>query len=172
MWKFLVSLLSKFRLCPTYSSVLILSYPADEVEHLLRLATTKFYPISQRLEKEREEQIAKFYGSIEENQFTIFKRIRQPHNFLPLIKGRIEAAKSGTIVLLEYNMFFGAKTMLRLWSAITLFLAFIFCLFVSKPALGLMFLGLFVLNYIVCVYNFHNQVKDSEKTLREVLEYE
>ena len=90
-----------------------------------------------------------FNGNVKGNKFPISRKVTTPNNFLPLLKGRIEATPQGCILFLEYGLFFGAKLALITWSLGCLLGMFLCFLVNWKPVYGGLFLAAFVLHFLV-----------------------
>jgi hypothetical protein len=153
-------ILKELAIFPYYKQTFVSSYTQEQILDRLREFTKEDSNKPIRYE---------FNGKIDADSFQISRVITQANTFLPLIKGKIEGTKTGSILFITCEMFFTTKILLFIWTVIPL-LIFLLTLFLVQgyfyPLLALFF-GLF--NYIVSVANFHRQRKISMQTLDKVL---
>lgn len=119
---------------------------------------------------DREEYVFPFNGWIKRNEFKIFRRLKSPENFLPLIKGSIEETSKGCLIFLRYSLFFSSNFFLVFWSVVTLFMSIFFIVAYDKVIYAVISLVLGVGNYAIAMANFNIQVKKSSEVLRNLLD--
>jgi hypothetical protein len=110
-----------------------------------------------------------FNGRIGDAEFQLSRMITQPNTFLPLIKGKIESTKAGSILFVTFEMFYTTKILLFIWTVIP-FMIFLINLILLDGyfyALLALFFGLF--NYVVTLANFHRQRRISMEILNRIL---
>jgi hypothetical protein len=150
---------------PYYKQTFVSSLSQDEILEKIREATKEGINYRESAVNKYE-----FNGSVSENSFRLSRIVHQPNTFLPLLKGKIESTKSGSILFVTCEMFYTTKVLLVLWTVLPL-LIFILNLLVTAGyfyALLALFFGVF--NYIVTVANFHRQRKISMETLSRALD--
>jgi hypothetical protein len=155
-------ILKDLSIFPYYKQTFVSSYTQEQILERLREFTR---------EEEKEEKPIRheFNGKIDTNSFQISRVITQPNTFLPMIKGKIEGTKTGSILFITCEMFYSTKILLFIWTVIPLLIFLLTLLFVQGHFYSLLalFFGLF--NYIVSVANFHRQRKISMQTLDKIL---
>lgn len=156
---------------PYTTKTFILPHTADEAQYLLSSVTKS--PEVYRLDGKEDKipNLYKFNGKVGKQTFSISKKVKYPQNFIPLIKGQIEGTKTGSIVIIDFTLFFASWFLLFLGSGLTLLIAGIFLFLRYDPVIGYSAFVLFLLNYIVSIANFNIHVKDSCKLLQEVLSF-
>jgi hypothetical protein len=161
------------RVFPYKQQMIVLPFSADQAEYLLDTYTKAIRKEEGDIrEGEKIEGLYKFNGYVKFRHFKISKKVKHPHNFLPLIKGTIESTSTGCILFVQYHLFFGTLFTMILWSVLTLFTGVYFLFHLSETTIGSIAFGLFFLNYIVSVANFNIQVNDSRRLLEETLDLE
>ncbi len=110
-----------------------------------------------------------FNGWVDEMDFEVSRIITHPENYLPVITGKIEATSTGTIIFIQYHLFFSTLMFLCFSSAFCLlFGVFLMALRHSYFYGGAtLFLGL--VNYTIAMANFNLQVRKSREVLYELL---
>lgn len=152
---------------PLKKEILVLSLSAEDVEQLLWFNTL---PITEgMLMPAREEEDFLFNGWVKDRKFKLSRKVKSPENFLPIIKGNIEETSLGSLVFVQYSLFFGSNFFLIFWSVVTLFLTVFFIAFYNMMLYGLIAFGVGVSNYAIAVANFNIQVRKSSKLLHNVL---
>jgi hypothetical protein len=152
---------------PHYSETIVLAYAVDEVIALFSKATElQRKPI---LEDQSKDQVY-FNGIISRDKFLISRKIRSPENFLPLIKGRVEPTSHGTILFLEYKLFFSTILFLGFWTLLTVIGGSLLFFLKLKPEMGLYLLCFGILQYLLCMFFFHRQVDKSRDMIYQLLQ--
>lgn len=155
-------ILKELSIFPYYKQTFVSSYTQEQILERLREFTKEEG-------KQGKPSRHEFNGKIDADSFQISRVITQANTFLPVIKGKVEGTKTGSILFITCEMFYTTKILLFIWTVIPL-LIFLLTLFLVEgyfyPLLALFF-GLF--NYIVSVANFHRQTKISMQTLDKVL---
>lgn len=158
---------NELNIIPYYRQTFVSSLSQDEILEKIREATKEGINYRESATNRYE-----FNGATNENSFRLSRIVHQPNTFLPLLKGRVESTKSGSILFVSCQMFYTTKVLLVLWTVLPL-LIFMLQLLMTNGyfyALLALFFGLF--NYIVTVANFHRQRKISMETLNRVLDKE
>lgn len=152
---------------PLKDETIVLTLTAEEIEEVLWFHT---YPVKEgALMPEKPEIEFLFNGWVRNNKFKLSRKVRSPENFLPIIHGRIEETSLGSLVFVQYSLFFSSNFFLVFWSVVTLFLTLFFIVFHNMILYGIIAFGVGVSNYVVALANFSIQVKKSSKVLHEVL---
>ncbi|SFF38796.1 hypothetical protein [Thermoflexibacter ruber] len=155
-------ILKEVAIFPYYKQTFVSSYTQEQILERLREFTKEEGKESNPVRRE-------FNGKIDTDGFQISRMITQANTFLPVIKGKIEGTKTGSILFITCEMFYTTKILLFIWTVIPLLIFLLTLLFVQGyfyPLLALFF-GLF--NYIVSVANFHRQRKISMQILDKIL---
>lgn len=157
------------QLQPSYSETVVLAYSPSELMN--RLAGAVVLVDEPRVERKlkADEEIL-FNGRLEQDRFYISKRIRHPENFLPLIKGRVEETSTGSILLLEYSLFFSTKLFLGFWSFFCLLTGFVLYAVGNETVWGLGLILFAAIQYVLCMFFFYRQVIQSRDLLYTVLD--
>lgn len=149
---------------PRKRETLILPFPAHQVLGRLSVATQPAL-----LTEPKAGNGIRFIGQISHTHFKISRKINYPQNYLPLIKGNIEATSRGCIIFLKYKLFFSSLFFFLFWTIVTLIMGLAFLLYSQEYVYAAISFGSGIVNYVVTVLNFHKQVKISRKALDEVL---
>lgn len=155
------------RLLPYFQETVVLPFSGEETAMRLRQHTR---PLEKGFVYEEEaERNFLFNGWVADDHFRISRKIKHPENFLPLIVGRIEGTSAGSILFLQYRLFFSTTMLLIFWSVIALLFSLFFTLFHINFMYAALTLGLGIFNYIIAVKNFHLQIRSSKKALNQAL---
>lgn len=154
-------------LLPYFQETLVIPWSGEETVRKLKQATR---PLEKGVDYPDEiEKGFLFNGWVKENRFRVSRKIKHPENFLPLIIGRVEGTSAGSILFVQYNLFFSSALFLVFWSVITILLS-LFFLFLEKNFIYAAAAGtLGLLNYIIATKNFHLQIRSSRQALNEAL---
>ena len=152
---------------PNTKETVVLPIGAQEVISLLKKVTL---PVSRVLDKTTEGIM--FNGSFAGDTFTISRKIDYPQNYLPLIKGRVEDTGIGSIIFLEYELFFSSKMFLTFWSVLSVVASLFLLLLQGKANFAIASIGIGLINYLVTLMNFKKQVKESKNVLLSALKLE
>lgn len=152
---------------PHYSETIVLAYAVDEVMGLFdkNTAHQKEPILEGKVSDERY-----FNGRIQETNFLISRKIKSPENFLPLIRGRIEPTRNGSILFLEYSLFFSTRLFLGFWTLLTLGIGSVLLFLKLKPEMGLYLISFGVLQYLLCMFFFHRQVDKTRDLIYKLLQ--
>lgn len=156
---------SELHIFPYYGQTFVSSHSQEDILEKMREFTKEGISYRESALSRHE-----FNGAVGENFFRISRIISQPNAFLPLISGKIESTKTGSILFIRCEMFYTTKVLLVLWSVVPL-VVFLVNLFLANGyfyALLALFFGLF--NYTITVANFHRQRRISMEVLSKVLE--
>ena len=149
---------------PYYSQTLVSASSQEEILEKIKEATKENIDF-----KQSAYTAYHFNGVVSGASFQLSRIVQQANSFLPLLKGSVEATKTGCIVFVECEMFYTTKVLLAIWTVLPLII-FIFNLFLANGlfyALIALFFGLF--NYFVTVANFHRQRRISMEVFNKVL---
>ena len=150
-------------LWPAKSETLVLALSAGRIQNTLNKAIR----VENSLEIDTDEKI--FNGKVTGNHFELSLIIKRPENFLPIVHGNIEATSTGSIVFLNYTLFFSTRMFLFFWSVVTILLAFYLIVIPAQYIYAIISFGTGILNYAVAVANFNIQVKKTHEKILEVL---
>jgi len=151
---------------PSENETLIITPSADQAQMILWKRVKPPPNLSETIPISDSEFL--FNGVVKDGRFRISLIIKYPDNFLPLILGRIEDAPHGSLILVEYRLFFGTRLFLTFWTLITGLLGFYLVLFESLWSYGFLVWALGGLNQVVTHYNFLKSVKKSSSVLHSL----
>lgn len=154
-------------LLPLKRETIVLPFSAEEVEKKLWFHVFPIKPGESMPDKR--EELFLLNGWIKGRKFKVSRKVRTPENFLPIMQGSIEETSRGSLLFLQYSLFFSSVFFIFFWSAITLFLTFFFVYFYGNILYAVISLLLGVGNYVVAVANFNIQVKKSKILIMEIL---
>lgn len=150
---------------PHATETLVVALPAPVVAQRLNATTTH----SLRMQNAIRSRKILFTGYVFEDHFSIARKITRPNNYLPLVKGRIEATSSGCILFLTYTLFRSTKVYLIGWTLLSI-LTGIFAVYLYQEILiGSAAFGLSIAIMAVAWANFNIQLKITRQTLQKVL---
>ncbi|MGB3183158.1 MAG: hypothetical protein WBB45_17325 [Cyclobacteriaceae bacterium] len=155
------------RILPQFTEMLILPYSEKEVRRRLYGVV---YPLShhQPMAAGKEDSDFIFNGQVKKERFSISRRVRHSNSFLPLVNGKVEETRSGSIVYLSFSLFPSTKAFLWFWLAVSVLLTIVFLLRKDflYSSLGLAS-GIFC--YIVASVSFRRALRDTRNVLLPVL---
>jgi hypothetical protein len=153
---------------PYYSETIVLAFTTDEVEFLFRDATEASREPKVEEKKSKREKL--FNGIVKNQHLSISRKIDSPENFLPIIKGSIEATTQGSILFLEYRLFFSTLLFLSFWTFICLVSGSILFFLGENNPIGLYLLLFGLAQYILCMFFFYRQVEKSRDVIYQLLQ--
>lgn len=154
-------------LLPLKRETIVLPFSAEEVEKKLWF---HIFPIKPgETMPDKRDELFLLNGWIKDRKFKVSRKLRSPENFLPMMQGSIEETSRGSLLFIQYNLFFSSIFFLIFWSVITLFMTFFFIYFYGILLYGVISLLLGVGNYVVAVANFNIQARKSRAVLEEIL---
>lgn len=149
---------------PFKKETIVSSFSAEEVTRRLELITS-----SPALSKENLKPNTTFIGQISSGQFRISLRVNRPENFLPLIKGFIDATSMGCIISLHYGLFFSSQLFLAFWTAVCSLVAVFFYFIADQTTYSIIAICAGAFNYIFTTLYFLRKVDESHKELLKAL---
>lgn len=157
-------------LFPHQKRLLSIPWEPDEAEHMLRCFTKDIneYRFSDNLVNP--ESLYKFNGWVHDLKFKISKTVNYPQNYLPIAKGEIEKVKSGSVVIISYDLFPATKSMIIFSLILTFFIVIIFGLIRQNIWIALFSILVFLVHYFVALGNFNMHVKDCHRILYDIWE--
>lgn len=97
---------------PYQSESLFISLTVEEI--LRRIAAVTTMDSVSQLSKENND--FKFTGITGDDNFRISLLLNRPVTFIPLVKGDLQSAATGTLLFLEYKIFSATRTYLFFWT--------------------------------------------------------
>jgi hypothetical protein len=155
-------------LFPFSQETIVSSYDAEEVYRRLWSVTEPTG--DDEWEPDVDKEALRFNGRVENDKFRLSLKVKRANNFLPLMRGRIEATSLGSIVFIHYRLFLWTLSFLIFWSVLTSLFALYFLVYEKIYINAAFSLLLGLANYVIALLNFRKQVRVSSKALREVLE--
>lgn len=111
-----------------------------------------------------------FNGKIKANSFFISEKVAKADSFLPLIAGKLESTKKGSILFLDYRFFPSTVFFLGFWSVITALLTVFFLVVHQNWVYSLASFSVGAINYLFALSNFKRKVKKSQELLHQMLD--
>lgn len=154
-------------LFPFIQETIVSSYNTEEVYRRLWSVTEPTG--DEEWEPDVDEEDLLFNGRVEKGSFRLSRRVKRANNFLPLMRGRVEATSLGSIVFIRYRFFLWTLSFLIFWSVLTTLFALYFLVYEKIYINAAFSLLVGLANYVIALLNFHKQVRISSNALREVL---
>lgn len=154
------------QILPYHTETLVLPYTLDELKMKLENGVLPEEEVNNStISFER----FQFVGKLNSTFFRIFRRIREPNNYIPLITGRIEGTSTGSLLFLKFSLFKSTQFFLVFWSFISLCLGLF--LLLSKHLYFYSALSFFfgIGNYIITQANFNRYLNLHKKEFYEII---
>ena len=153
---------------PFQNRTLVLSCSADVAlsrlqASVLQMDKKEYNP------KTTEEDEIEFNGWFSDYNFRISKRIAHPDNFLPIVDGRIEPTSSGSILFVNFKLFFSSLLMVMVWTILSILLATFFLFVYHQIIYASIAVVVGLVQYVVVVLNFNRQVVKTWMVLKNIL---
>ena len=151
---------------PSENETMIIALSADQAQRILWKRVKPPPNLSNTIPISDSEFL--FNGVVRDGRFRISLIINYPDNFLPLILGGIEDAPHGSLILVEYRLFFGTRLFLTFWTLVTGLLGIYLVLVENLWSYGFLAFVLGGLNQVVTRYIFLKRVKKSSSVLHSL----
>lgn len=151
---------------PYNSETIVTSLQVDEVAALFQRVTAESVQWDQEF-KLPEGKI--FYGYVYENHFQLAARNMRLFSFNPLVLGKIESTKNGSIIFLTYQLFVITRIMLLFWTVFLGMTGLILFVYLGNFFFGAGILLLLILIHLVVRANFNLQVKPTQQAIFDLL---
>lgn len=151
---------------PYYSETIVTSLQVDEVAALFQHVT------AESVQWDREFNLPEgkiFYGYVNENHFQLAARNMRLFSFNPLVLGKIESTKNGSIIFLTYQLFVITRIMLLFWTVFLGMTGLFLFIYLENFLLGAGVLLLLTLIHLVVRANFNLQVKPTKQAIFDLL---
>lgn len=152
------------RWLPVQSKIIVSPLQAYEVIQLLQKATS---PPS--LDKKDHSNQTIFVGIIDQNTFRISMKLKVPENFSPIIYGKVDNTSIGSIISIEFSLFFSSQMFLIFWSTICAAASLLFIFLFNESVYALISLSVGLINYTVAILNFNKKIDECHQSLLNVL---
>ena len=110
-----------------------------------------------------------FNGLWNDDEFSISLKLKVANNFIPIIHGKYMDSDEGILIQLKYGLFPATRKLLLFWTALTLLITIFFIAIHHAWIYGAISFGFCLVNYILSVENFKNQVRKSKRMLDKML---
>ena len=154
------------RIFPKYSEVLVSACSNEEVERKL-LAVTKRVNYLDRSNATNEPYL--FNGQVNGDRFCLSLIINNADSFLPLIRGRVEPLKTGSILYLSYSLFPSSMFFLAFWGLVTLGAALLFIIMEQEWLYAAACLAAGAGNFAFAWSYFKRKLKQSQQIFHQML---
>jgi len=156
---------------PAKSEMFLSPHGQDEIIRRMKLAVkpVKYQSFKNRSLGDIEEEAFLFNGKVSASGFAISQIVSRPNNFLPLIKGKIEGADTGSLVHLKFELFPSIKYFLIFW--IVLMLLFSLISIVQEDDLLTIIFPLIILvaSYALIISRFYDAYYRSRRELMRLI---
>lgn len=156
-------------LWPSHTETLVSALSKEEVLSYLTKVTRETNFLDQRTQHKKP---ILFNGIIGKNGFRVSKVVDKADSFLPVILGKIEMTPRGSIIFLKYKLFPGSLSFMIFWSLVLIAFSLFYFFLRSNFLYGSICIGLGVINYLVALYFFNRQVKNSRKVFYKIITFE
>jgi len=154
------------RILPYDSETIVTSLQVEEVAALFQRVT------AESVQWDREFKLPEgkiFYGYVYEDHFQLAARNMRLFSFNPLVLGRIESTRNGSIIFLTYQLFVITRIMLLFWTIFLAVACIVLFLYLDNFLLGTGSLLLLLLIHLVARANFNLQVKPTKQAIFDLL---
>lgn len=155
-------------LWPFQNRTLVLSCSADEALRRLKNSVVEMDK-KEYNPKEKAEDDTEFNGWFSDYTFRLSKRIAHPDNFIPIVDGHIESTSSGSILFVNFKLFFSSLLMVSLWTILSILLAIFFLFVYHQVIYASIAIVVGLVQYFVVTLNFNRQVVKTWMALKSVL---
>ncbi|MCC5946097.1 MAG: hypothetical protein JJT94_14300 [Bernardetiaceae bacterium] len=146
---------------------LVVPYTAEQVMQAL---AKNVKPLGEKRNKE-DWQRYKFNGFMSKSHFKLTRMIREPNNFIAILKGEVlGCGQAGCIVQVSYSMFAVTRFLLFFFSLLGLFMSAVLLFWKGSATYASITLGVTILHYIVCVANYRRQKTLAFENLEQIIE--
>lgn len=158
--------MAQITVLPVHNKVVVLPCSASMVSFQLRKYTIK--PSEHPVNRHQQVGDKLFSGTITEEAFTLSKIIKSPNVFIPVVKGKIEATRTGSVVFLNFNMLKSPIMLLVFWTILCFLMAVFFFFVQDMPYYAVFSLFFVFFNYTIAIVNFNKEVEHTHKLLLEI----
>lgn len=120
-------------------------------------------------EKTAPEDEIEFNGWFSDYSFRISKRLSHPDNFVPIVDGHIDPTSSGSILFVNFKLFFSSLLMVMLWTILSILLSIFFLFVYHEIIYASIAIVVGLVQYIVVMLNFNRQVVKTWMTLKDIM---
>ncbi len=147
---------------PVLHKTLVLPMSSEEVIVKIQ-KTTKFYQPDESLNQPL------FRGEFHEQSFQLILDNLPPHNSLPLIRGKIEGTRNGSILFLKLSLLPSSQWYLWISFVLCLVCAAVFIWIAKQYYTALAAIIIAGLNYLILIINFKRKANLSFSKISELL---
>lgn len=153
-------------LLPSFSETIVTTSSATEIAGHFQRATAETVQWDQEF-KLPQDKI--FYGYVQESHFQIAARNMRLLSFNPLVLGKIEPTKNGSILFLRYQLFILTRILVLFWTVFLLMASILLFVYRDDYWYSLGTLLLLIILHLVVQANFHLQVKPTQQAISSLL---
>ena len=153
-------------LLPSHSETIVTTLPAEEIAVLFQRVT------AETVEWDQEFKLPQgkiFYGYVLQNHFQIAARNMRLLSFNPLVHGKIDATKKGSILFLHYQLFILTRILVLFWTVFLVIASILLFAYRDDLWYGSGTLLLLIIIHLVVRANFHLQVKPTQQAISSLL---
>jgi hypothetical protein len=154
-------------LLPSYSETIVTTLTTEEIAIRFQQVTAETVQWDQEF-KLPQDKI--FYGYVQATHFQIAARNMRLLSFNPLVLGKIEATKNGSILFLRYQLFILTRLLVLFWTVFLMMASTILFIIRDNFWYGAGTLMLLVSIHLVLRANFHLQVKPTQQAISTLLD--
>lgn len=154
-------------LLPSFSETIVTTLTTEEIAVRFQRVTAETVQWDQEF-KLPQNKI--FYGYVQETHFQIAARNMRLFSFNPLVLGKIEATKNGSILFLRYQLFILTRILVLFWTVFLMITCTLLFIYQNDFWYGIGTLLLLVLIHLVVRANFYLQVKPTQQAISSLLD--
>lgn len=153
-------------LLPSFSETIVTTSSATEIAGRFQRVTAETVQWDQEF-KLPQNKI--FYGYVQETHFQIAARNMRLFSFNPLVLGKIESTKNGSILFLRYQLFVLTRILVLFWTVFLLIASTLLFVYRDDYRYSIGTLLLLIVLHLVVRANFHLQVKPTQQAISSLL---
>lgn len=153
-------------LLPSFSETIVTTLTTEEIAVRFQRVTAETVQWDQEF-KLPQDKI--FYGYVQETHFQIAARNMRLFSFNPLVLGKMEVTKNGSILFLRYQLFILTSILLLFWSFFLVIAGILLFVYRNDFLYSTGTLVLLIIIHMVVRANFHLQVKPTQQAISSLL---
>jgi hypothetical protein len=148
-------------------TTLVVPYTATQVMQAL---SQNVKPLGERRQKSDLAKY-KFNGLLADYRFKLTRMIREPNNFIAILKGEVmPCGDLGCIIQVRYAMFAVTRFLLFFFSMLGLFMASVLLFWKASVGYAVLTFFITIVHYVVCIANYRRQKKLAFENLEQIIE--
>lgn len=153
---------------PTYDEILVSPLQTEEVIRKTMRVTKDLQAADYLPDSTLERYL--FNGDVRRDSFTLSLNSEKADSFLPLIYGKVEPTRKGSILFITYSFFPGTVFFITFWVVVVFFMTLFFLTLHQDWKLALTCIVIGGGNYLFSCRQFMRKVKESQRALHQMLD--